>query len=589
MKEKEIEKKIKNVEEAIETLEDVLNDLKKQQFLLSSQNTIRVKEDTKVENNISTPNSNPVAGALKREKELLNNSTGNTPQQTMHKKENIKVKPIRKPFDLLVFCQTWLPRIFVVIMLLGVVWLFKAGIDTGLLQPPVRLVFGGILAIILYMIGDRQIVKQRQALGLVLLGGSIASVVLTTFAAHFLYDYLPATFAFILNVIWIVLGIVIADMRKSEYLAIFVAIGGFFVPFLIENSDPNLYIFLGYETLLTVSLLVYGAFKKLGKLYVTSYVVAQPILLLFALFNWSASLDVEYTVIYIIVQTVLYFHLTQKGNFIKAQRFGMLIVNGALLLEIISKLERGMFTALLTSGVIYLLITIYELQKNKKSVLSTITFALSMLSLLLLFTKEFSGSTVTILMLVQGFSALFVAYILKDKVKAIIGGIVYLCGSIFTITASINSLQSTDFIAHLLLVITVSIALYKTGSFLLHTRKTYYQALFYWFMFVIFITITKVGSILFDNSDFNSLTVSFLWMLYATASVWFGRSQKGKKIFTKNEIVLIGLLTLIITVGKLFFIDLPFVSMTIRAILFLIVGAIGVGISRLFFTKNTSK
>ncbi len=76
-----------------------------------------------------------------------------------------------EPFNIIKFCQTWLPRIFVGIMLLGVIWLFKAGVDAGLLTPAIRIVFGIFLSIGFYYIGDIQIKRERQALGLVLAGG----------------------------------------------------------------------------------------------------------------------------------------------------------------------------------------------------------------------------------------------------------------------------------------------------------------------------------------------------------------------------------------------------------------------------------
>ena len=71
-------------------------------------------------------------------------------------------------------------------MLLGVIRLFKAGVDAGLLTPAIRIVFGIALSIGLYYIGDIQIKRERQALGLVLAGGSITGIVLTTFA-HIIY------------------------------------------------------------------------------------------------------------------------------------------------------------------------------------------------------------------------------------------------------------------------------------------------------------------------------------------------------------------------------------------------------------------
>ena len=131
----------------------------------------------------------------------------------------------REPFNIIKFCQTWLPRIFVGIMLLGVIWLFKAGVDAGLLTPAIRIVFGIVLSIGFYYIGDIQIKRKRQALGLVLAGGSITGIVLTTFAAHYLYGFIPASVAFVCNIAWVILGIYIAKKYQSEYLTIFVAVG----------------------------------------------------------------------------------------------------------------------------------------------------------------------------------------------------------------------------------------------------------------------------------------------------------------------------------------------------------------------------
>ena len=56
-----------------------------------------------------------------------------------------------------------------------------------------------------------------------------------------------------------------------------------------------------------------------------------------------------------------------------------------------------------------------------------------------------------------------------------------------------------------------------------------------------------------------------------------------------NEILYAGLIVLVVTVGKLFLLDLPEVSMMIRAVLFLIVGSIGIVISRMFSQRREVK
>ncbi len=53
-----------------------------------------------------------------------------------------------------------------------------------------------------------------------------------------------------------------------------------------------------------------------------------------------------------------------------------------------------------------------------------------------------------------------------------------------------------------------------------------------------------------------------------------------------NERLYAGLIGVVVTIGKLFLLNLPEVSMMIRAVLFLIVGSIGIVISRMFFSKE---
>ncbi|MGF2713638.1 DUF2339 domain-containing protein, partial [Bacillus cereus] len=97
---------------------------------------------------------------------------------------------------------------------------------------------------------------------------------------------------------------------------------------------------------------------------------------------------------------------------------------------------------------------------------------------------------------------------------------------------------------------------------------------------IVFITITRIGEVLSTDGSIISVSVSLLWMVYALFAVLFGRYRQ------MNEILYAGLVVLVVTVGKLFLLDLPEVSMMIRAVLFLIVGSIGIVISRMFFSKE---
>ncbi len=170
----------------------------------------------------------------------------------------------REPFNIIKFCQTWLPRIFVGIMLLGVIWLFKAGVDAGLLTPAIRIVFGIVLSIGFYYIGDIQIKRELASVRVSISRRKYYGYSFNDICGHYLYGFIPASVAFLCNIAWVILGIYIAKRYQSEYLTIFVAVGAFFVPFLLNSTTPNPYIFFGYETILTLSLLWYALKKSLS-------------------------------------------------------------------------------------------------------------------------------------------------------------------------------------------------------------------------------------------------------------------------------------------------------------------------------------
>ena len=172
---KDLDKKIEALETAIETIQEALVELKVKQREIEVENAQQHVSKNKKEYIETVMEEKPKEEIVKIKEPL---------QEPELKQVDISAfKP--EPFNIIKFCQTWLPRVFVGIMLLGVIWLFKAGVDAGLLTPAIRIVFGIALSIGLYYIGDIQI-KREQALGLVLAGGSITGIVLTTFA-HIIY------------------------------------------------------------------------------------------------------------------------------------------------------------------------------------------------------------------------------------------------------------------------------------------------------------------------------------------------------------------------------------------------------------------
>ncbi|MFB5167169.1 hypothetical protein V2P11_15655 [Parageobacillus toebii] len=76
--------------------------------------------------------------------------------------------------------RVWLPRIFIFVLLLGLVWGFTIAAAMGILTEPVRILMGFAGSGLLVWLGEKQIKKQRENLGKVLLSGAISLLILTT-------------------------------------------------------------------------------------------------------------------------------------------------------------------------------------------------------------------------------------------------------------------------------------------------------------------------------------------------------------------------------------------------------------------------
>ncbi|MEN1938855.1 DUF2339 domain-containing protein [Paenibacillus sp. 102] len=574
----DVNKKIEALETAIDTIQEALYELKAQQRKIEEEKIQQEREQRKRESIEEKPEVSITKQNVRIEEIVVSQESVEEPEE---KQVDISAfKP--EPFDIIKFCQTWLPRIFVAIMLLGVIWLFKAGVDAGLLTPAIRIVFGVVLSVGLYYVGDMQIKQERQALGLVLAGGSVTGIVLTTFAAHYLYHFFPASIAFILNIIWIILGIYLAKRYQSEYLAIFVAVGAFFVPFLLNSTTPNSYIFFGYETILTVSLLWYAYKNRYQYLYMVSYCVSVIVTFVFFVIMTVllGNLNVQLTVVYGFIHLMIFWHMFMNQSFIYQPRMALFSANAIFFILAIVKIPDFTTWGLLISTVVHAVMFAAEYRKNRKSLFTDLLFGFAMGSFSLAILYEFSLVNGSIVLLLQGFLGVVTSVKLKQEIKFYISAVIYAIGMLQTLVSPFETFMSAAFVAHFILIGTFYYGMMRVKPMLQQFGKYVYSITLYSFMVLVFITITRIGEVLSTNGSIISVSVSLLWMIYALVAVWFGRNRG------MNEILYAGLVVLVVTVSKLFFLDLPEVSMMIRAVLFLLVGGLGIVISRMFFSKE---
>jgi uncharacterized membrane protein len=130
--------------------------------------------------------------------------------------------------------QTWLNRLGIVLLLLGVALLFRYSIDMGWLTPTVRVAFGAAVGAVLTALGLRM--DERRRFGSVLLGGGIASFYLTGWAAFNLYALIGYAAAFVGMVAITAGAFGLALWRSQPALAIVGAFGGLGTPLILGIS-----------------------------------------------------------------------------------------------------------------------------------------------------------------------------------------------------------------------------------------------------------------------------------------------------------------------------------------------------------------
>jgi hypothetical protein len=130
--------------------------------------------------------------------------------------------------------QTWLNRLGIGMLLLGVALLFRYSIDMGWLTPAVRVSFGAAVGAVLTLAGLRM--NEQRRFASVLLGGGMATFYITGWAAFNLYALVGYGLAFVGMMLITAGAFALALWRGQPALAILGALGGLGTPLLLGIS-----------------------------------------------------------------------------------------------------------------------------------------------------------------------------------------------------------------------------------------------------------------------------------------------------------------------------------------------------------------
>lgn len=490
--------------------------------------------------------------------------------------EYTESKPIE--WDVLIF-QKILPRLFIFVLIIGLLWGFKAVSDFGLITNSIKIIIGFTVAMGLILIGMMQIKLHRKILGQVLVGGAIPTLMFTTFAMHQLYNMTGPTVTFVLNVIWIGLGLFFTYKYKSQGIGIVSTVGGVFVPFLIENTVSHIPSFILYETILYTLFLWISLRYRYKILYIVSAVFLHMSLLIFFLIV-RIPVELKWLAVSpIVIQqfSILYGFLKTK-NMLKYQAyilFSSLMLSSLWLSIVLTDQESSVIFAA------FFIIYSCSFYFYKKDPLRAPIFVANIAASLLFFTEMLIPELSFEIIIGSSMIFMFLSQKYKSVFHFLLFLITYVISFFMMANYPISNWLSWEMLHWIIFIVATGYGIHhlpassKKGKALTYSMGTPYLAI------LILVFTSMISSLIAGDASQNGerFIMSILWVAVAVFFMIVGHSAK----IQQGKYVGVGIL--FVTLGKVILIDIHFLSVAIRAALFILLGVVGLVVSRIFYRK----
>jgi uncharacterized membrane protein len=319
--------------------------------------------------------------------------------------------------------QKWLLIIGILTMVFGVGYFLKYSFDQGWVGPAGRVSLAYLWGIVFLVVGDR-FRKKMERFGLYLIGGGIAVLYFSAFAAFQIYDLFGQTTSFSIMILITVLACFLAVRYDTKWLAVLALVGGFLTPVLLSTGQDNLIGLMTYVTILNLGLLAIAFHKKWDLLNYLGFLFTY--LLYSAWFArhyqdskfWPAIIFLN--VFYLIYALVPFIYQVRKSagagnreivlmglNAVFAFGYGYAMIKGLYGVAWV-----GILTVLYAS--VFLAMATYLMRKGLQSLdVFAVLLAKAMLFLIITVPIIFSRHWITIFWSAQGLGLLWMAIRLK--------------------------------------------------------------------------------------------------------------------------------------------------------------------------------
>ena len=163
----------------------------------------------------------------------------------------------------------WVARAGVVLLLVGVSFLLRMGVEQGWLTPAVRVAGGVAIGVALSAFGLLAI-TSRPAYSQLLVGAGVVAFYLSAFGAWSVWQLVPYEAAFAFCVLTTAFAFAAAVRLSAEWLALLGVVGGYATPFMLLSPDSNVPALVAYSLLLLFGYLMVYVLRGWRPVYGTA-------------------------------------------------------------------------------------------------------------------------------------------------------------------------------------------------------------------------------------------------------------------------------------------------------------------------------
>lgn len=250
IEQKDLLKRMEILEQQVRALQSKVDELEREKVMKTE-----VTSDSMMQPKLNEQRLEPsLTARLKLQSSAQSEVNESTPKtksivQQIQEAEPATAKP-RKTLEQTI--TAILPKVFIVILVLGVLWGLKVASDYGYFNDGLKIALGYAGSVALFAIAYWMEKKQKGSMqvALMLYGGAFVVGILTTAAGAILYEVLGLYVALFIAIVYIGYGVAISYVKGTESLTALVVLTSFLLPYLLEYMDFNSFIIMAYIALL---------------------------------------------------------------------------------------------------------------------------------------------------------------------------------------------------------------------------------------------------------------------------------------------------------------------------------------------------